>query len=211
MKSKLLILTVFLSITIFIIQFNEKNSFKEDLLYNQNDLSNYYKTQSKNSNLVTRQKAIGIAKEVFKEGLGINLPTSTMDQYISLFKSSKENNRYKWNMSWNSKDFFKSYVCRIDSVTGKISAIYVSINADKNQSAKEVELDDKEALSIIKPLTNKLGVNLDNYDFKSEYTKKINILQKEFIFTSKNDKNNTFLINIDCMTKSILVYEDNKS
>ena len=84
MKSKIIILALVVILIGLFSMFNITNSypFKENVLYNQDDISGYNETQTESSNLVNRNEAIKIAKYYIGNILGNDL-------------SEEENSRWK--------------------------------------------------------------------------------------------------------------------
>ncbi|HAK43731.1 MAG TPA: hypothetical protein DCM59_14785, partial [Clostridium sp.] len=103
MKRIIQLIIVIIVLMFFISGCNLKpNYYREDVLYSEKDLSNYKSietdTELKN-NLMTRQEAIDKAREVFKNGLNIDLSQMQVSEYVRLFKPSNEE-YFRWNICW---------------------------------------------------------------------------------------------------------------
>ena len=113
MKIKIVILvSVFVSIILFLL-FNINHSYKENILYSQNNIKNYNEKQSESSNLINRDEAIKVAKYYIEDILGNDLKSSDNKMYVNLYRNDSGAESYFWNISWSTPTsisyWFRSY------------------------------------------------------------------------------------------------------
>lgn len=210
---KLLSALAIVSISIILVEIIKLNfSFKEDLLYTQSSVFNYEAEIEKNNNLITRQKAIDIAKKTFEKGLGIDLDNSNTSRYINLYRDSLNEKQYKWHLGWNNSTNSSGYVCVVDSVTGQLDELYVKNGAKAEVTSPISPIGDDEALSIIDSLIDTLDIDISkfNMDNKNYTYDKLNSYY-DYTFINKNDSNDAFFVSIDSTTKSVVKYQRNSS
>ncbi|MEW9077608.1 hypothetical protein [Terrisporobacter glycolicus] len=212
MKSKLFLLALLISFAIIFIVNNIEYSYKENELYNQNDISNYSEKKDESNNLINRNKAIKIATYILKDILNINIENHQIN--INLYRGGAYNNGYNWNVSFYKNDISGSYGVIINSNTGEINEITVSqvINYEDGIS----NLSNKETISLINKLTSALGFDLNNYNLSSKNIIDYNIkgtqtVYKVCTFINKTDSNDKFEITIDCKGKIITKYARNSN
>ncbi|RDY28399.1 hypothetical protein CHL78_005725 [Romboutsia weinsteinii] len=203
----LISIAVILIIISFLI-YNNKFSIKEGILYSQKDVVDYKDYDKEKSVLVSRQKAIDLALEVFKNGLDIEINSNDCDQYITIYKESLEVQQYKWTISWSRYNLKGSYICEIDAYSGKITSIFIYEPYNKETNNNELSKDD--IIELIKKLTNQLDIDLNQYEITN--IKKDNYGDLEGVFqtigfTNKSDVEDKFTVTIDSGNKSIVEYQ----
>ena len=105
MKSKIIITCILVGfiITLFaIFNFKCPYSFKENVLYTQNDVSGYNENEKENNNLVNRNEAIKTARYYIEDILGNDLESANNKMYVNLYKNDSGAESYYWNISWSS-------------------------------------------------------------------------------------------------------------
>ncbi|MEW8993338.1 hypothetical protein [Clostridium sp.] len=190
------------------------NYYKEDVLYSEKDLSNYKSIETDmdlKNNLMTRQEAIDKAREVFKNGLNIDLSQMPVSD-VRLFKQSNEE-YFVWNICWNKEEDDILYKCDIDSSTGEIISIYVNRYEKKkileeNLEEKYLHTSDEDVYSIISPLMTSLEINIKEYELinmgDGDMYEEVN---KLYEFRNINNKEESFVIRIDWSRGKVLSYE----
>ena len=193
------------------------NYYKEDVLYSEKNLSNYKSIDTDKElkdNLMTRQEAIDKAREVFKNGLNIDLSQMPVSD-VRLFKQSDEE-YFVWNICWNKEEDGILYKCDIDSSTGEIISIYVNSYEKKkileeNLEEKYLHTSDEEVYNIISPLMTSLEINIKEYelinrgDVGSVYM--YGEVNKLYEFRNINNKEESFVIRIDWSRGKVLSYD----
>lgn len=192
MKNKLLLLVLFISFIVIFLVVNIKYPYKENELYNQNDILGYSEKKDESSNLINRNEAIKIATYILKNVLDIDINSKNSQVYINIYRGGINNDDYNWNISWSKNDLSGNYGIEINSNTGEINEIYIKqiVNTeDINDS-----LNDDEIISLIDKLINALGFDLNNYNLSTQNIKNYNINgvkinYKVCTFINKNDYN----------------------
>lgn len=165
MKNKLLLLVLFISFIVIFLVVNIKYPYKENELYNQNDILGYSEKKDESSNLINRNEAIKIATYILKNVLDIDINSKNSQVYINIYRGGINNDDYNWNISWSKNDLSGNYGIEINSNTGEINEIYIKqiVNTeDINDS-----LNDDEIISLIDKLINALGFDLNNYNLST--------------------------------------------
>nr|WP_295611572.1 hypothetical protein [uncultured Terrisporobacter sp.] len=155
MKIKIVILvSVFVSIILFLL-FNINHSYKENILYSQNNIKNYNEKQSESSNLINRDEAIKVAKYYIEDILGNDLKSSDNKMYVNLYRNDSGAESYFWNISWSTPTL--SCGVEINTINRAINEIYVNkeISTDINNNPNiSVNLTKDEILEIVKDFVN---------------------------------------------------------
>ena len=132
MKSKIIITCILVGfiITLFaIFNFKCPYSFKENVLYNQDDISGYNETQTESSNLVNRNEAIKTARYYIEDILGNDLDSDDNKMYVNLYRNDSNADSYYWNISWSRPNL--SCGVEINTMNKEINDIYVNKDLDK--------------------------------------------------------------------------------
>lgn len=210
MKIKIVILvSVFLSIILFLL-FNINHSYKENVLYSQNDIKNYNEKQSESSNLINRDEAIKVAKYYIEDILGNDLKSSDNKMYVNLYRNDSGAESYFWNISWSTPTL--SCGVEINTINREINEIYVNkeISTDINNNPNiSVNLTKDEILEIVKDFVKALGIDLDSYNLSVSDMNNYNYNYKVCTFTNKKDINDKFVIEIYSKGKFITRYRRN--
>lgn len=212
MKNKLLLLVIFILLIVIILVSNTRYPYKENELYNQNDISGYTEEKDESSNLINRNEAVKIATYILKNVLNINLDSKNSQIYINLYRIGFNNNDYNWNISWTKNDMSGNYSVEINSSTGEINDI--SINQLTDYQDEDSNLSSEDILLLISKLTSALDFNLNDYklsikdiiDYNFKY---VETDYKVCTFTNKNNPNDIFVIKIDSKGKFITNYRRN--
>lgn len=212
MKNKLLLLVLFISSIVIFLLINIKYPYKENELYNQNDILGYSEKKDESSNLINRNEAIKIATYILKNVLDIDINSKNSQVYINIYIGGINNDDYNWNISWSKNDLSGNYGIEINSNTGEINEIY--INQIVNNEDAGNGLSDEEIISLVDELTNTLGFDLSNYSLSTKNIKNYNVNgvktnYRVCTFINKNDYNDKFIIIIDCNGKFITNYRRN--
>lgn len=207
MKSKIII-TVLIGfmITLFaVFNFKYPYSFKEDVLYTQNDISGYNENEKESSNLVNRNEAIKTAKYYIEDILGNDLEIANNKMYVNLYKNDSSAESYYWNISWSSQTL--SCGVEINTINKQINNIYVNKNFDWNNNTSEnLLLSQNEVLEIVNELITALGFDLDTYKLDAQH---INFSEEGYqicTFINKNNREDKFAIYISTTEKYITRY-----
>ena len=210
MKIKIVILvSVFLSIILFLL-FNINHSYKENVLYSQNDIKNYNEKQSESSNLINRDEAIKVAKYYIEDILGNDLKSSDNKMYVNLYRNDSGAESYFWNISWSTPTL--SCGVEINTINREINEIYVNkeISTDINNNPNiSVNLTKDEILEIVKDFVKALGIDLNSYNLSVSDMNNYNYNYKVCTFTNKKDINDKFVIEIYSKGKFITRYRRN--
>lgn len=188
------------------------NYYREDVLYSVKDLSDYKSIETDmelKNNLMTRQEAVDKAREVFKNGLNIDLRQMQVSEYVRLSKQSNDED-FKWNIWWNKEEGGISYSCDIDSSTGEIIRIYVS-TYEKEKNLEENS--DEDIYNIISPLMTSLEINIEEYELiNRENLENIYMygeVSESYEFRNINNREESFVISIDWSRGKVLDYQKN--
>ncbi|MEG0855324.1 MAG: hypothetical protein RSG52_02475 [Terrisporobacter sp.] len=215
MKTKIIIL-VLMSIGIFLFSvYKVEYPYKEGVLYSQNQLSRYNEKQyenKNNNNLVNRNEAIKIATYILRDILDIDMTAGNPAMYVDIYRNVEKEETYNWNIWWTRNDYSGSYGVEINSSTGEILNIYINDIMPVKNTNISTELTNEEILTIIKPLTDQLEINLDGYDLKISSRVDYNIKgvktpYKYCLFKNKNKEE--FSIMIDSRAEAISRYKKN--
>ena len=210
MKIKIVILvSVFVSIILYLL-FNINHSYKENILYSQNNIKNYNEKQSESSNLINRDEAIKVAKYYIEDILGNDLKSSDNKMYVNLYRNDSGAESYYWNISWSTPTL--SCGVEINTINRAINEIYVNkeISTDINNNPNiSVNLTKDEILEIVKDFVKALGIDLDSYNLSVSDINNYNYNYKVCTFTKKNDPNDKFVIDIYSKNKFITRYRRN--
>lgn len=210
MKIKIVILvSVFVSIILFLL-FNINHSYKENILYSQNNIKNYNEKQSESSNLINRDEAIKVAKYYIEDILGNDLKSSDNKMYVNLYRNDSGAESYFWNISWSTPTL--SCGVEINTINRAINEIYVNkeISTDINNNPNiSVNLTKDEILEIVKDFVKALGIDLDSYNLSVSDINNYNYNYKVCTFTNKKDINDKFVIEIYSKGKFITRYRRN--
>ena len=210
MKIKIVILvSVFVSIILFLL-FNINHSYKENILYSQNNIKNYNEKQSESSNLINRDEAIKVAKYYIEDILGNDLKSSDNKMYVNLYRNDSGAESYFWNISRSTPTL--SCGVEINTINRAINEIYVNkeISTDINNNPNiSVNLTKDEILEIVKDFVKALGIDLDSYNLSVYDINNYNYNYKVCTFTNKKDINDKFVIEIYSKGKFITRYRRN--
>lgn len=211
MKTKILI-GIFLILFIFsLFIFNVKTvySFKENVLYTQENVTGYNETETESDNLVNRNEAIKIAKYYISDILGNDIEKLENKMYVNLYKNDSSAESYYWNISWFSEDL--SYSVEINTINKSINSININKDISKDMDKKttsNTKLTKSSVLKIVNKLTNSLEIDINSYNldiYEIEYNN-----DEEFcLFTNKNNSKDKFLICISKKGKYITRYTEN--
>ena len=210
MKSKITILVLVVILIGLFSMFNITNSytFKENVLYNQDDISGYNETQTESSNLVNRNEAIKIAKYYIGKILGNDLSEEDNKMYVNLYKNDRQAESYYWNISWSSPNL--SCGIEINTINKQINNIYVS--RDFNQGDNKLNttlLNQYEVLDIVENFVEALGFDLNIYKLDTN-NMNYNIDGNQICtFVNKNNPEDRFEIDISITGKFITRYVRN--
>ena len=210
MKSKIIILALVVILIGLFSMFNITNSysFKENVLYNQDDISGYNETQTESSNLVNRNEAIKIAKYYIGNILGNDLSEEDNKMYVNLYKNDRQAESYYWNISWSSPNL--SCGIEINTINKQINNIYVS--RDFNQGDNKLNttlLNQYEVLDIVENFVEALGFDLNIYKLDTN-NMNYNIDGNQICtFVNKNNPEDRFEIDISITGKFITRYVRN--
>lgn len=212
MKNKLLLLIFPISLLVLIIiflVFNIKYPYKENEIYNQNDIPGYSENKDGSSNLISRNEAIKIATHILKDVLDVNLDREKFQIYVNVYKGGINNDDYNWNISWYRNDLNENYGVEINSNTGVINYIY--INKVTNYNDKIDLLGEEEIKGLVDNLTGALNLDLNAYNMSMKSISDYNInrgktVYKVCTFINKTDSSDKFVISIDCKGKFINSY-----
>lgn len=210
MKSKVTIVALALLSIILLSIFNVKYpySYKENVLYSQNDVKGYHEKEAESDNLVNRNEAIKIAKYYIEDVLGNDLDAPDIKMYVNLYKNDSSAESYYWNISWSSQTL--SCGVEINTINKQINDIYVNKNFDwDNNTSENLLLSQNEVLEIANELITALGFDLDIYKLDAQH---INFSEEGYqicTFINKNNREDKFAIYISPTEKYITRYVRN--
>ena len=211
MKSKIIITCILVGfiITLFaIFNFKCPYSFKENVLYTQNDVSGYNENEKENNNLVNRNEAIKTARYYIEDILGNDLESANNKMYVNLYKNDSGAESYYWNISWSSPNL--SCGIEINTINKQINNIYVS--RDFNQGDNKLNttlLNQYEVLDIVENFVEALGFDLNIYKLDTN-NMNYNIDGNQICtFVNKNNPEDRFEIDISITGKFITRYVRN--
>ena len=209
MKNIGLILFTGFIMAIGILKIQQSYSIKENVLYQQADLKIKDETNRNNNELITRSEAIEMVKDIFYEGLGINLWENQLEMHINLYKDVQ--NCYRWNMNWTSRDLTQTYTCYMDSHSGRILYIYAGQNGLEAQDEfGSIHLSEEEIRHILEPFAKAMNISLSDYilnhNWQGQY-KGMNQRYQNYEFRNKEHPNVGFIVEIDTRTRNLREYE----
>lgn len=211
MKSKIIITCILAGfiITLFaVINFKYPYSFKENVLYTQNDVSGYNENEKENNNLVNRNEAIKTARYYIEDILGNDLESANNKMYVNLYKNDSGAESYYWNISWYGQTL--SCSVEINTINKQINNIYLNKNFDeKNNKPENLLLSQNEVFEIANSLITALGFDLDTYKLDAQH---INFSEEGYqicTFINKNNREDKFAIYISPTEKYITRYVRN--
>lgn len=211
MKSKIIITGVLIGfmITLFaVFNFKYPYSFKEDVLYTQNDISGYNENEKESSNLVNRNEAIKTAKYYIEDILGNDLESANNKMYVNLYKNDSSAESYYWNISWSSQTL--SCGVEINTINKQINDIYVNKNFDwENNTSENLLLSQNEVFEIANGLITALGFDLDIYKLDAQHINFSEECYQICTFINKNNREDKFAIYISPTEKYITRYVRN--
>lgn len=138
--------------------------FVENKVYNENALKNYSNSSDDilMDKYITRQDAINIAYNVISKGFGVQLDKNSLDEYISL---DELNSKFFWNISISNKDLKVSNYVKISCENGEIIEASSYKYSTEDRYIIDIEgFTVEKYISIIKPLTDTLEINVDEYE-----------------------------------------------
>ena len=212
MKTKIIIILLLFSIgVILFFGFQVEYPYKEGILYSQNQLKGYNEKEFINNNknnLINRNEAIKIAKDILENVLDVDLKKGKPTMYVEIYKSTLIDETYDWNIWWSREDYSGNYGVELNSSTGEILNIYINEEMVSKNTEISSELTKGKILNIVKPLTDKLEINLNDYDVNINSIVDYNIKgkktpYKECLFQSGKKK---FRITIDSRAEKITNY-----
>lgn len=141
-------------------------SFVENRVYSESALKSY--TDATDNipidEYISRSDAINLAYNIIKNGFGSNLDRNSIYEYISL---DRINSTYFWSITFTNinSENKESYYIRINSDTGELyeAANYLGTYNKYNSNEPLSSLSLEECKNIIKPLTDIISINLDEY------------------------------------------------
>ena len=213
MKNKILtILSLILLSFILVLVVKANYPYKENVLYTEDQLSGYEEQQYDTDNMINRNQAIEIATYILSDVLNVDMTKGNPQKYVEVYRDPKENDTYNWNIWWSRDYNLGNYGIEINSITGEILHIYINEKRPTVNTNISNELTKQQILDIIKPLTDKLEINLAEYSLKvrSKVEYDITGVKTPYKYcTFKNKKNDKFRIVIDAKSETIVSYMKN--
>ena len=216
MKNIGLILLTGLLMVLGILKIQQSYSIKENVLYQQIDLKMNDETSKNSNEFITRSEAIETVKNIFYEGLGVDLWDSQLDMHINLYKDAQNQNSYRWNMNWTSRNLTQTYTCYMDSHSGRILYIYAGQTDFEAQDEVEIsqfsevgisQLSEDEIRHILEPFTKVMNISLSDYALDKNWQAEYKETEARYQFINKEHPNEGFIVSIDTRTRNLREYE----
>ena len=211
-KKMMIILLISIGIIIVLVS-NINCPYKENILYSQSQLNGYNEKVMVNNNLINRSEAIEIATNLLSNTLGVDLSEGNPQMFVDVYRDTKFNDVYDWNILWSKEGYSGSYGVEIKSDNGEILNVYLNIDMPVKNTNISSELTKDDLLDIIKPFAEELKIDLNSYDLNIKSVVKYNTVgiktpYKYCTFTNGSDK---FRIIIDSRAEAIVSYTKNAS
>lgn len=210
MKNKILILACVIVTLNGIVIMREKIILQKGTLYHQDVLLTGDENNQEEKTFITRGEAIETAYENFKNGLGVDLESKDLSMVINLSCDKGKADSYKWVMSWYKEGTYTAYSCTMDAVTGEIISIYAMNPKKVGKKEFNKAVKEEEVLDIVSPLLEELGIKVSDYNVllpRSMESEEAALTYKRCTFVNKMDIKNSFSIELDGMTKTLVSYE----
>lgn len=211
-KKMMIILLISIGIIIVLVS-NINCPYKENILYSQSQLNGYNEKLTVNNNLINRSEAIEIATNLLSDTLGVDLSEGNPQMFVDVYRDTKFNDVYDWNILWSKEGYSGSYGVEIKSDNGEILNVYLNIDMPVKNTNISSELTKDDLLDIIKPFADKLKIDLNSYNLNIKSVVEYNPVgiktpYKYCTFTNGIEK---FRIKIDSRAEAIVSYTKNAS
>ena len=211
-KKMMIILLISIGIIIVLVS-NINCPYKENILYSQSQLNGYNEKVMVNNNLINRSEAIEIATNLLSDTLGVDLSEGNPQMFVDVYRDTKFNDVYDWNILWSKEGYSGSYGVEIKSDNGEILNVYLNIDMPVKNTNISSELTKDDLLDIIKPFADKLKIDLNSYNLNIKSVVEYNPVgiktpYKYCTFTNGIEK---FRIKIDSRAEAIVSYTKNAS
>lgn len=211
-KKMMIILLISIGIIIVLVS-NINCPYKENILYSQSQLNGYNEKLTVNNNLINRSEAIEIATNLLSDTLGVDLSEGNPQMFVDVYRDTKFNDVYDWNILWSKEGYSGSYGVEIKSDNGEILNVYLNIDMPAKNTNISSELSRDDLLDIIKPFAEELKIDLNSYDLNIKSVVEYNPVgiktpYKYCTFTNGIEK---FRIKIDSRAEAIVSYTKNAS
>lgn len=211
-KKMMIILLISIGIIIVLVS-NINCPYKENILYSQSQLNGYNEKVMVNNNLINRSEAIEIATNLLSNTLGVDLSEGNPQMFVDVYRDTKFNDVYDWNILWSKEGYSGSYGVEIKSDNGEILNVYLNIDMPVKNTNISSELTKDDLLDIIKPFADKLKIDLNSYNLNIKSVVEYNPVgiktpYKYCTFTNGSEK---FRIIIDSRAEAIVSYTKNAS
>ena len=211
-KKMMIILLISIGIIIVLVS-NINCPYKENILYSQSQLNGYNEKVMVNNNLINRSEAIEIATNLLSDTLGVDLSEGNPQMFVDVYRDTKFNDVYDWNILWSKEGYSGSYGVEIKSDNGEILNVYLNIDMPVKNTNISSELSRDDLLDIIKPFADKLKIDLNSYNLNIKSVVEYNPVgiktpYKYCTFTNGIEK---FRIKIDSRAEAIVSYTKNAS
>ncbi|APF26097.1 putative transmembrane anchored protein [Clostridium sporogenes] len=176
----------------------------ENKLYSEKDINKNIKVGSIQDNILTREKAMAKALDIFDKGFNIKLNRENLNESVRIIRRPEKDILY-WNITWTSINTKKMYNCVIDTSNGKIKSISL-YNPNEENKGEKVEhiLKEKDILSVVNPLFKALKINPNNYHINDGGIAYGYMVQNQvFNFKNKRDDKEDITIIVNCNNKAI--------
>lgn len=181
-------------------------AYQEGKIYTEGTVAGYLKNSIKENkkNNIRREEAIEKALDVLNNGFKENLDRESLYESVNLINI---NDDFFWKINFAehlSKSKENNYYVGIDAEYGDIKDVIISKYKGKYMSNIENKgfITQEEVKPIIKPLTNVLNINIDNYEI---------LIKRESVqlIDTKNNKLK-YEFAIDINSKKIIGYYKEK-
>ncbi|GAA0061862.1 hypothetical protein [Clostridium sp. CTA-1] len=174
----------------------------ENKLYSEKDINKNIKVGSIQDNILTREKAMAKALDIFDKGFNIKLNRENLNESVRIIRKPEKDILY-WNITWTSINTKKMYNCVIDTSNGKIKSI--SLYNPKEEGKKEnAILKEEDIVSVVNPLFKALKINPNNYHINDGGIAYGYMVQNQvFNFKNKRDDKEDITIIVNCNNKAI--------
>lgn len=196
-------LLIFLSFC-FITGCTKKFNYYEDKLYFEETLIGAIPSESPvSNNILTREKALQKALDIFDKGLNIKIDRAQFSENIKIFRDAITGN-LQWYISWQKLSDKVSYYVLMDASSNEILEVSCTDSRLYSNGIKTV-LSEEEINNIIKPFLSEINLDPKDYTIKP-IAETQNLLKGDisFYLLGTKQKKKDYAITINSSSKTVM-------
>lgn len=197
-----ILLLVFISLC-FMAGCTKNFNYYEDKLYSEQALIGSKPSDPPaNNNILTREKALQRAVDIFDKGMNIKIDRTHYSESIKISRDSITGN-LKWHISWQNLDEKIFYYAVLDASNNDL----LELSSTDSRLYKDdtiASLTEDEITNIIKPLLKEINIDLNAFEIKT-MVKTSDMSKRDigvYLVSTKNDRSN-YLITINSSRKVV--------